>query len=131
WAPSSPSVPREPASDVGGASKIADPSLGNYLAQNAQGGVLQGVTPVALSLPSYARAVHVSREIVTRDRPFRPTLVYLTSTATWPLALLWLAGAALLAAAHRASIAAVYRRAAERLARRPEEPAEPPAPEAP
>ena len=95
-------------------------ATGNFLAQTAVGGVLQGVTPVALSLPGYARTVNASRELVTKERAFRPVLVYVTSTALWPLVILWLAGALLLAAAHRVPIAGAYRRVAERLAKRPE-----------
>ncbi|WP_437660525.1 hypothetical protein [Sorangium sp. So ce1182] len=85
------------------------------------GAVLEGVTPVALGLPSYARNLHVSRELVTRDRAFRPVLVYTTSAALVPLALLWLAGVAVLLNAHRAALMELYRRAATRLARRPED----------
>jgi hypothetical protein len=76
-----------------------------------------GVTPVALSLPTYARSLHVSRELVTRDRLFRPVLVYVTDLALAPLLALWLAGALVVAAAHRGPLSALYRRAAEQLAR--------------
>jgi hypothetical protein len=100
------------ASDVAPASAPAPtPSVGgkaatgNWLAQNAAGGVLEGVTPVALTLPSFAHSLEASRELVTRERPFHPTLYYVTSSALWPLALLWLAAAALLLRAHRGPIA--------------------------
>ena len=95
------------------------------------GAVLEGVTPVALSLPDYERAVQARRELVTRERAFRPVLVYTTSSALVPLVLLWLAGVTVLLAAHRAPLTALYRRAAARLARRPEDDVaqgEPPAP---
>lgn len=85
------------------------------------GAVLEGVTPVALALPSYARSLHVSRELVTEERAFRPVLVYTTSSALVPLALLWLAGVVVLLAAHRAPLTEIYRRASARLARRPED----------
>ncbi|KYF70663.1 hypothetical protein BE11_32780 [Sorangium cellulosum] len=85
------------------------------------GAVLEGVTPVALGLPSYARNLHVSRELVTKDRAFRPVLVYTTTSALVPLALLWLAGVVVLLAAHRAPLTEIYRRASARLARRPED----------
>ena len=106
---------------------------GNWLAQTATGGVLEGVTPVALTLPSYVRTVESSRELVTRERPFRPTLYYVTSLTLWPLGLLWLAAAALVLRAHREPIAAVSRRMRARLQRGPEAaPAEPrPPPPAP
>ncbi|WP_234022710.1 hypothetical protein [Sorangium cellulosum] len=100
-------------------SKDDDKAGGAALAPG--GAVLEGVTPVALSLPSAARSLHVSRELVTRERAFRPVLVYTTASALAPLVLLWLAGAALLLAAHRAPLAEIYRRAAVRLARRPED----------
>jgi hypothetical protein len=63
---------------------------GNFMAQDAAGGVLEGVTPVALTLPQYERSVYATRELVTRERPFRPVLVYATAWATWPLAAGWL-----------------------------------------
>ncbi|WP_441292318.1 hypothetical protein ACSRUE_19690 [Sorangium sp. KYC3313] len=85
------------------------------------GAVLEGVTPVALSLPDYERALRARRELVTRERAFRPVLVYTTSSALVPLVLLWLAGVTVLLAAHRAPLTALYRRAAARLARRPED----------
>ncbi|MBM4357850.1 MAG: hypothetical protein FJ096_07045 [Deltaproteobacteria bacterium] len=64
----------------------------------AQDGNLTGVTPVALSLPRYKEAVSASRELVTRDRPFAPRLVYVKRSALAPLWLLWVGslGAALL-----------------------------------
>jgi hypothetical protein len=100
-------------------------ATGNYNEQLATGGVLEGVTPVALSMPTYVHGLDASRELVTRDRPFRPALYYVTDRALWPLALLWLAGALVLAAAHRAPFLDMVRRARERLAH---EPAAPPAP---
>lgn len=104
----------------GGGDKDAE-KTGNYLAQVATGGVLEGVTPVALSMPSYARSLYVSRELVTRERAFRPVLVYATEWALGPLALLWLMAVAVVLAEHRAQLTAVYRRAAEWLMRKPDE----------
>ncbi|WP_437586428.1 hypothetical protein [Sorangium sp. So ce1000] len=119
---SAPAVARSAKDDLakGGGSALAP-----------GGAVLEGVTPVALSLPDYERAVQARRELVTRERAFRPVLVYTTSSALVPLVLLWLAGATVLLAAHRAPLTALYRRAAARLARRPEDDGiqgEPPAP---
>lgn len=118
--PPAPSAAAERAKDV----------TGNWLAQTAVGGVLEGVTPVALTLPSYARTVGATRELVTRERPFRPTLYYVTALTLWPLGLLWLAAAALLVRAHRESIAAASRWIRARVQRGPEAsaPAEPPPP---
>ncbi len=90
---------------------------GNWLAQNAEGGVLQGVTPVALTLPGYARAITVTRELVTRQRPFRPVVIYATAWSLIPLLFLWLGCLALLARAHRPEIAALRARLRDRLAR--------------
>ncbi|WP_437775252.1 hypothetical protein [Sorangium sp. So ce1097] len=85
------------------------------------GAVLEGVTPVALGLPSYARNLKVNRELVTEERAFRPVLIYTTPSALVPLALLWLAGVVVLLAAHRGPLTELYRRASERLARKPED----------
>jgi hypothetical protein len=100
---------------------------GNWLAQNAAGGVVEGVTPVALTMPSYVHTLESSRELVTRERPFRPTLYYVTSLMLWPIGLLWLAAAGLLLWAHKGPIAAVSRWVRERLQQGPAS-APPPAP---
>jgi hypothetical protein len=103
---------------------------GNWLAQNAAGGVLEGVTPVALTLPSYTHSLDASRELVTRERPFHPTLYYVTSAALWPLALLWLVAAALLLLAHRGPIAETSRWIRARLRAPAAAPVTPPPPAA-
>jgi hypothetical protein len=92
--------------------------------------VLEGVTPVALPLPSYRHSLYASRELVTRDRPFKPTLVYVTNLALAPLGFLWLVGLAIVISAHRSRIADGYRWAREKLTPVPQEPepAEKPAP---
>ncbi|WP_437275503.1 hypothetical protein WME90_30200 [Sorangium sp. So ce375] len=112
-----------PASAPGVARRAKDDDLakGGGSALAPGGAVLEGVTPVALSLPDYERAVQARRELVTRERAFRPVLVYTTLSALVPLVLLWLAGATVLLAAHRAPLTELYRRAAARLARRPDE----------
>ncbi|MFH1434925.1 MAG: hypothetical protein ABIJ56_04320 [Pseudomonadota bacterium] len=51
---------------------------------------VKGVTPVALPTPSYDRSVNVSRELVTKDRPLAPTLLYVTRNALWPLLVIWI-----------------------------------------
>lgn len=119
---STPSVPRP------GGSKLDD-STGNFLAQTAEGGVLEGVTPVALTLPNYERAVIVARELVTRERAFRPVLYYVTAWALAPLALLWLLAAGLVVVAHRERAAALIAGMRAWMARRPEEEARKPADE--
>jgi hypothetical protein len=111
-------------------STLADRDVtGNVMAQVASGGVVEGVTPVALTMPSYVHGLDASRELVTRDRPFQPTLYYVTDRALWPLGLLWLAGAIVLAAAHRAIVADLVARVRARLAPAPPgpPPGQPPA----
>lgn len=100
---------------------------GNRLAQSATGGVLEGVTPVALTLPSYAHSVHASRELVTRERPFHPVLFYVTDWTLLPLGVLWLVASALLLYAHREPFAAATRWVrAHLLSATPAEPGEQP-----
>ena len=103
--------------------KLADDRLGNGW-MGKGGGVLEGVTPVPLPLPGYRHSMAASRELVTKDRPFRPTLVYVTDTAVAPIAVLWLVGLALVVSAHRGRITNGYRRLRERLDRAAAAPAE-------
>jgi hypothetical protein len=94
-------------------------SLGNVFAQNAVEGVLQGVTPVALTLPAYERAVHPRRELVTRERPFKPAVLYVTTWAIAPVALAWLACVAALAWSLRRELEALRDRVRARIDRGP------------
>jgi hypothetical protein len=86
--------------------------------------VLEGVTPVALALPGYTRSVHASRELVTKDRAFRPVLIYVTSWAVMPLGILWLVAAIVVMRSQWGRVAEVYERVRARLATGPAEPAE-------
>jgi hypothetical protein len=88
-------------------------------AQNAVEGVLQGVTPVALTLPAYERAVHPRRELVTRERPFKPAVLYVTTWAIAPVALAWLACVAALAWSLRRELEALRDRVRARIDRGP------------
>lgn len=100
--------------------KKADESMvGNFAAQNAGPGILRGVAPVALPLPSADRYVGAARELVTRERPFQPRLVYVTTVALLPFAGLWLLSIAALAFVHRAKLIALRARFRELLAREP------------
>ena len=103
---------------------------GNFMAQDAAGGVLEGVTPVALTLPQYERSVYATRELVTRERPFRPVLLYATAWAAWPLGLGWLACIVALIRLDRTALLALSARVRARLARGSGAPAvePPPAP---
>ncbi len=85
-----------------------------------RGALLEGVTPVALTLPSYERSVTVSRELVTKDRPFSPVLYYVTDWAMLPFLGIWLLACAFLLRSHRAELALLRERIRERLAKRPE-----------
>jgi hypothetical protein len=101
-------------------------ATGGVRAQMVVGGVLEGVTPVALNLPGYVHSASASRELVTRDRPFAPALIYVTDWTLWPLTLLWLAAALALLLAHRAPFREAYASLTARLSREPPPPPAPP-----
>ena len=84
------------------------------------GGIVQGVAPVALPLPAYERSIVITRELVTRDRPLTLHLVYLTTTGLAPLVGLWLICLLWLGRLYSVEIARLVRALRERLARRPE-----------
>lgn len=105
--------------------------LGNMMAQSAAGGVLQGVTPVALTLPGYDHAVTLRRELVTRERPFRPAVFYVTSLALMPVIALWLVCIGALVWSHRRELEALRERVRERIATGAEKAARPNEPAAP
>jgi hypothetical protein len=86
-----------------------------------------GATPVSLSLPVADTYVATSRQLVSKERPFTPRLVYVTHAVLLALELAWVAILALLVYAHRAQLVALWPIVKGRLARRPEPPA--PAPE--
>lgn len=104
--------------EVDGKAKV-DESVGNFAAQNAGPGILRGVAPVALPLPSAERYASASRELVTRERPFQPRLVYVTTLALVPLAVLWALSLAALLFLHRAKIVALRARLRELMAPAP------------
>lgn len=93
--------------------------LGNYPAQLAAAGILPGVTPVALPLPSADRWVSASRELVTHDRPFAPRVVYVTMNGLLPLVAAWALSLLALAWLHRAQLIALRDRARALLAAPP------------
>jgi len=110
-----------------------DGRTGNWMAQNAEGGVLEGVAPVALPLPSYASSVHLNRELVTKDRPFNPVVYYVTEWVLAPLGVLWLVVFGWLVAEHRESLRTAREWLRRKLAKRPvaAPPAPAPAPDTP
>jgi hypothetical protein len=65
----------------------------------------RGVTPVELPLPTAAHLVAIERELVTKDRPFVPTVFYVTSALLWMLRGAWIAALAWLLWCHRATLA--------------------------
>jgi len=89
---------------------------GNWAAQGATNGVLRGVAPVALPLPSAADWTGATRELVTRERPFAPRIVYVTTAAVAPFAALWALSIVALIFTHRARLAAMRVRLRELLA---------------
>jgi hypothetical protein len=124
-APPPAEVAKEESAGGKGRDRAAD-KTGNFLAQNAAGGVLEGVTPVALTLPAFERSTYASRELVTRERPFQPVLVYATSWAIFPLGIAWLACVVALLRAHARLLSDLWSRARARLARGPGTAPEPP-----
>jgi len=109
----------------------AEVRVGNFAAQLAQGGVLDGVRPVQLSMPGYERSAWASRQLVTPTRPFAPSIFYVTDAALAMLALAWLACVSALAWSHREQLRALRERIREALAAKPEQPAAPAPPPAP
>jgi hypothetical protein len=94
--------------------------VGGFNERVALGGIAQGVAPVALTLPGYEQSVVVSRELVTRERPFTPSVVYVTTAGLAPLLGIWLACIAWLARAYRMEVAGIARAVRARLVRRPD-----------
>lgn len=104
-----------------------DVSTGNFATNQYADAIVQGVQPVALPLPSAARWITVSRELVPKDRPLAVRVHYVTTTALLPVGALWLGCWALLLFVHRDRIRALVAGVRERLAAKPTAPV-PPAP---
>lgn len=60
--------------------------------------------PVELAMPQAARTVVVKRSLVTRERPFTPTIYYVTDGFFWGLGAMWMLSLGGLAWIHRASL---------------------------
>jgi hypothetical protein len=95
---------------------------GDLVAQTVEGGVIEGVTPVALNLPSYERSLSASRELVTKDRPFAPKLYYVGELALAPLYALWFAIVLYVFYVHRAFPRQTWSHLRERLRAAPPPP---------
>ncbi|HVJ89840.1 MAG TPA: hypothetical protein VM580_08545 [Labilithrix sp.] len=76
------------------------------------------ITPVSLSFPTSERYVRASRQLVSKERPFSPRVVYVTSTFIRGLYVLWFSLIAVLVWAHRERLAVLKAKIAERLTRR-------------
>jgi len=85
-------------------------------------GVLDGVRPVALTMPGYARAAYASRQLVTPTRAFQPVLWYVTDEGLALLGLAWLACAGALAWTSRDRLRALRDRLRAALAPAPAAP---------
>lgn len=72
-------------------------------------GLIEGVVPVPLPSLSYCREVHATRQLVTEDQPFEPTLLYVTWWTIAPLWLLWLLALAGLAWLNRSALVTLIR----------------------
>jgi hypothetical protein len=79
-------------------------AVGGYLGNAA-------VTPVALPMPTAERWVSISRELVTRERPMRPVVWYVTDVTVAIVEGLWLACALGLAWSKRDELRAMRDRA--------------------
>ena len=107
---------------------LDDDRTGNFMAPKG-GGVLEGVTPVPLPLPSYQHSMWSSRELVTKERPFHPTLWYITDMVVLPISLLWLLGFGIVIGGHRARLMDGFRRLRARVEAAPLESAPPSVPD--
>ncbi len=117
---------------VAAAGDAIDGKLGNFRAQLAQGGMVDGVRPVALTMPGYQREVYVETEMVSAGKPFAPTIFYVTDAGLAVLGLAWLTCAIGLGWSERERLKALRERTKEWLTPKPEaEPTPPPATPAP
>jgi hypothetical protein len=96
---------------------------GDYGQQLAHGGMLDGVRPVALTMPAYARTAYASRQLVTPTRTFTPIVYYVTDAGFALLGLAWLMCAAGLAWAHKDKLRALREKMQAALAPKPVAPA--------
>ena len=79
-----------------------------------------GAPPVSLALPSADTYVATSRQLVSKERPFTPRLLYVSRVALYLLELGWAAIAFLLLLSHKDKLVALWPIVRERLTRRPE-----------
>lgn len=84
-----------------------------------------GITPVSLSIPTSERYVQSSRQLITKERPFVMSVLYVTSSLVTGLQLAWLLMVGLLGWLHRDRLAELRARVIDRLTHSPD-PAAPP-----
>jgi hypothetical protein len=94
-----------------------------FAAQLAHGGLVDGVRPVALSMPAYSHAAYASQQLVTPSRAFSPVVYYVTDSGLALLALAWLACGAGLAWLSRDKLRALREKIRAALAPKSPEPA--------
>jgi hypothetical protein len=74
---------------------------------------------VSLSFPTSEHYVRTSRQLVSKERPFVPRVVYVTSSLLGVLYAVWIALALLLVVSHRSALAALRDKVLARLRRQP------------
>jgi hypothetical protein len=104
------------------------PIGGNVADSITRAGMVDGVRPVAVSLPSYGHSAFASQQLVTPARAFTPSVYYVTDTAIALAGLLWLACAALLGWMTRSTLLAFRDRLRAALAPKPTAPITEPTP---
>ncbi len=105
-------------------------NIGNFRAQLSQSGMIDGVRPVALAMPSSVNEVYVQTEMVSAGKPFAPTVYFVTDAGLLVLGLFWIGCAASLGWSERERLKALREKMKEWLTPKPEG-ASTPAPEAP
>jgi len=86
-------------------------------------GLVDGVRPVPLSIPSYVHAAYAERELVTPSKSFSPVVYYVTDSGLAVIALAWFACAGALAWLSRDKLRALRDAMRAALAPKPTEPA--------
>ena len=80
------------------------------------------VVPVQLSMPLSDTYVGTTRQLVSAERPFRPRLLYITTTTLTVIEVAWIALSGWLLLMHRAVIVLFAAKVRDRLRRRPDAP---------
>jgi hypothetical protein len=127
-------TPAEQSPAASHAATVADAPAFGVIAQDARAtlghaGILDGVRPVALTMPAYAHATFASRQLVTPSRTFQPVVYYVTDTGLALAWLAWLACAGGLAWLSRDRLRALRDKLRAALAAKPEATPAPPVPE--